>query len=1174
MTAHSPNELLLQASAKQREAADPEASVWVGASAGTGKTKVLTDRVLTLLLAGTAPHKILCLTFTKAAAAEMSNRIAARLAKWATWPDDKLDADLAKLLGEPPTPELMTASRRLFARVLDVPGGMHIETIHAFCQSLLRRFPLEAQLAPHFQVMDDRDAGELLEEAKEEVLTQARDSADTALAAALSDITGRIHETAFPELMGELASDRGRLKRLLDRHGGVSGTIHALRATLELEPDDTPDSIIAKACHDASFDPEGCRHAMRALLTGSKTDVDRGNALAAWLGAPEARVAGFDKYKLAYLTADGAIRKTLCTKKIAEVPGVEQTLLDEAERLLRVAEKLKSATIAQCTASLLILGHALLAAYERRKQARALMDYDDLILAARDLLAKDGVAPWVLYKLDGGIDHVLIDEAQDTNPDQWAVVAALTEEFFAGRGAREQLRTIFAVGDIKQSIYSFQRADPKAFDDMRRHFAGHVQRVGREWAEIPLNLSFRSGQAVLDAVNRLFAEGSIARDGVAVPGEDITHLAFRSGAAGRVEVWPPVEPRAVDEVPPWKPPVERISGDSPRTRLARLVARKIAALVGADMLESQGRPVRAGDVMVLLRRRGGFVEDLVRELKALDVPVAGADRMVLTEQMAVMDLMALGNFLLLPEDDLTLATVLKSPLVGFTEDELFRLAWNRGEAGLWETLKRRMAEESSFARAYEWLAGLLGKADRMPPHDLFAHVLGPLGGKRRLMARLGIEAEDPLDEFMALTLAYERGRAPSLQGFLHWLETGAVEIKRDLEQGGRDAVRIMTVHGSKGLQAPIVILPDTLQVPTQGSKLLWLGETGAELLLWPPRAEMNDAMAQAGRDAQKYAREREYRRLLYVAMTRAEDRLIVCGWQTKKAAPATCWYNLIRDALEPTAAEVEDPFLAAKGETEPRMLLLTSPQKAEIERKDEAVGDGRKVAAPLPDWLFTAPLPEPAPPRPLAPSRPDGEEPPARSPLAGPDDGRRFQRGKLIHKLLQTLPDLAPDKRSAAMMRFLAKAGREFDAAERIGIANEVSAVLENPAFAALFSPHSRAEVPIVGLIGETRAIAGQVDRLVVTESEVLVVDYKTNRRPPMDVSEVPDIYVRQMAAYRLALACVYPHHKVRCALVWTDGPKLMEIDGALLDDALNEIVGADMVGMPAEPLQKLNRLV
>ncbi|HLO76878.1 MAG TPA: UvrD-helicase domain-containing protein, partial [Magnetospirillum sp.] len=734
------------------------------------------------------------------------------------------------------------------------------------------------------------------------------------------------------------------------------------------EPGDTAEAIVARACLDESFDPEGCRHAMRALLGGSKTDIERGQIMERWLADPQGRAAGFHKYKLAFLTAtDGTIRKTLCTKKLAEMPGVLPALEAEAERMVRVMDRLKSATIAHATASLLTLGEALLASYERRKQGRALMDYDDLILAARDLLARPGVAPWVLFKLDGGIDHVLIDEAQDTNPDQWAVVAALTQEFFAGLGAHERLRTVFAVGDVKQSIYSFQRADPKAFDHMRRLFARHVPEAGGTWAEIPLNLSFRSGWAVLNAVNAVFAPASPARDGVAPPDEDITHLAFRAGAGGRVEVWPPVEPRAADEVPPWKPPVERISGDSPRTRLARLLARRIGAMVGTEDLPAHGRKVRAGDVMVLLRRRGGFVEDLVRELKALEVPVAGADRMVLAEQMAVMDLMALGNFLILPDDDLTLATVLKSPLVGMTEDELFRLAWNRGDAKLWDILRRRAGDEDAFGRAHAFLAELLGKADRLTPHALFAHVLGPLGGKRRLLARLGLEAEDPLDEFMALTLAFEQGRAPSLQGFLHWLEASAVEIKRDLEQGGRDAVRIMTVHGSKGLQAPIVFLPDTLQMPTQGPRLLWLDD---DLLLWPPKAEMNDAVAQAGRDAQKLAREREYRRLLYVAMTRAEDQLIVCGWQTKKAPPAACWYNLIREAVAPQAEEAEDPFLAAQNETaDARILRLVSRQSAEPEPERKAEAARRAGTTSLPGWATTAPEPEPAPPKPLAPSR-------------------------------------------------------------------------------------------------------------------------------------------------------------------------------------------------------------
>ncbi|OAN53995.1 double-strand break repair helicase AddA [Magnetospirillum moscoviense] len=1143
--------LLDDATTRQRRAADPASSVWVAASAGTGKTKVLTDRVLSLLLAGTPPSRILCLTFTKAAAAEMSIRINGRLAGWATAADAQLARDLVTLLGRDATELEQTRARRLFAAVLDAPGGMHIETIHAFCQSLLRRFPLEAGLAPHFQVMDERDAGELLEDSKDEVLTQARDGADPTLAEALGAVTRLVHETAFPELMAELAGDRGRLRRLIDRHGGLAGLKDALWSALGLDPTDSAEAVVRAATADHAFDRAGLVHAAQSLLNGSDADARKGETMAAWLAAPERRADALDEWVRVFLTNDGTIRKSLATKKVLAIPGVEAALATEAERVLRLTDRLKSVRVGQATLALLTLGQALLAGYETRKRARAVMDYDDLILAARDLLAHPGVAPWVLYKLDGGIDHVLIDEAQDTNPDQWAVVERLTAEFFAGRGSRELVRTIFAVGDVKQSIYSFQRADPAAFDAMRRLFAEHVPAAGQDWAEIPLNLSFRSTSAVLDAVDAVFT--GPARDGVLEPeqGDDQRHIAFRQGQAGLVELWPPVCPRAVDDPPPWKPPIERIKGDSPSTRLARLVAGRIAAMVGGESLESQGRPVRAGDIMVLLRRRGGFVEDLVRELKALAVPVAGADRMVLTEQLAVMDLMALGAVLLLPEDDLTLATVLKGPLVGLTEEQLFELAWNRGPVPLWEALQRRAGFDRTAAAALDYLTGLMALTDRLGPADLFAHILGPKGGKRALLARLGPDAADPIDEFVNLTLAFERGHPPSLQGFLRWLEQGAVEIKRDLEQGGRDAVRIMTVHGSKGLQAPIVFLPDTLQMPTKGPRLLWSGPPESEMLLWPPSAESDDSMCAAARAARKLAAEREYRRLLYVAMTRAEDRLIVCGWETKRQAPAACWYKLVKAGLEPLAERVEDSFLAAAAETETATILrLTCPQTAPPDRKASSPDAHAQAQLPEPSWLRQSPPPEPAPPRPLAPSAPEGEEPPVRSPLGGTDGNARFQRGRLIHRLLELLPEIPREGRARAAIRFLTKSGIR-DSGQALTIAGEVADILDHARFAPLFAPGSRAEVPIVGLVGDNRAISGRVDRLVVTADEVLVVDYKTNRRPPAAGDPIPAIYVKQMAAYRLALACIYPGKRIRCALVWTDGPRLAEIDAAHMDDAL-----------------------
>ncbi|WP_404381849.1 double-strand break repair helicase AddA [Caenispirillum salinarum] len=1163
MTHHDANPPAFNPEVPQRRAARADASVWVGASAGTGKTKVLTDRVLTLLLAGTPPEKILCLTFTKAAAAEMSNRLADKLAVWSTLPDADLFRTLDKLLGTAPTEAQVALARRLFARVLDVPGGMKIQTIHSFCQALLRRFPLEAGIAPHFEVMDDRDAAEAMAEARDDVLSRARSGTDPELADALSTITALVHEVKFPELLVALSSQRGRIRRMLDAHGGLDGAVAAICGLLEVPVGARPSTLLEAACADAALDTDGLRLCCTAFAGGSAKDVEKGDALAAFLNATEgpARLALFDAYKAAFLTSKDEPRKTLATKKVLTAqPLAEDLLLKEAERLCALCAQMKSATVAAATTALLRIADAVLGRYEGWKRARARMDYDDLIQTARRLLETEGQAAWVLFKLDAGLDHLLIDEAQDTNPDQWAVVRGITREFFAGAGARDETtRTVFAVGDRKQSIYSFQGADPDAFEAMRGLFADHVPASGATWDEVPLEFSFRSTPAVLEAVDAVFSTtGSAAQDGVVLPGENVRHIPFRRGQAGLVEVWPPVVPAAAEEPDPWKPPVERLRADSAQTRLARLVAKRIHRMVtDKERLESANRPIRPGDIMVLVRRRGPFVEDLVRALKELDVEVAGVDRMVLTEQMAVMDLMALGQFLLLPEDDLTLACVLKSPLIGLTEDDLFDLAHNRGRLSLWDALAKRQGRADAFGEAHAVLSDLLGRADFLRPHELYAHVLsGPLQGRRRLLSRLGWEAEDPIDEFLSMTLAYERGHAPSLQGFLHWFETGATEIKRDLESGDRDAVRVMTVHGSKGLQAPVVFLPDTMQMPTVGPTLLWHGDGEDRLMLWPPGADHTDAVCQELKDAAKAAREREYRRLLYVAMTRAEDRLIVCGWETRKSRPDGCWYDLIRAALEPLAATAEDPFLEAEGETEgAEVLRLTSDQKADPDRAREAREEIDHHREP-PAWLRRAPEAEPRPPRPLTPSAPTVEDPPVRSPV-GQDataERVRFQRGRLIHRLLQSLPDI-PDgaARAEAARRYLARPAWQLPPGEQEQIAAETLAVIAEPAFAALFGPGSRAEVPVVGLVGR-HVVSGQVDRLVVTEDEVLVVDYKTNRPPPQKVDDVSEGYLRQMAAYRGALADLYPGRPVRCALLWTDGPRLMELPAGRLDDLIEDM--------------------
>ncbi|MBT5192363.1 MAG: double-strand break repair helicase AddA, partial [Rhodospirillaceae bacterium] len=902
----------MRATDRQRLAADPGLSAWVTASAGTGKTHVLTDRVLRLLLTDCPPERILCLTFTKAAAAEMANRLHDRLGAWAVAGEGELGQALVDLTGLSFEARTMDLARRLFARVLDTPGGLKVQTIHSFCEALLRRFPLEARLAPHFQVMDERQAADVLATALREVLEQDAE-AEEPLTAALMAL---VDQETFGKLMADLSADRGRLQRLLNRPHGLDGLIGDVRRALDLAPEEDEAGILTAAVAEDNLDGPGLSDIAEFMVLGGKNESRHGQTIIDWLAAPIDRTGNFDAYLGAFFTERGrgkAYAKPLTKNTMADAPGGLAVIEAETARLNAIRLRRNAARIADATEKLLALGARLITAYGAEKQRLALLDYDDLVLRSGELLSGGTSTEWVLYKLDGGLDHILIDEAQDTNPEQWQVVRTLADEFFAGEGAFEDAddsplamgRTLFAVGDVKQSIYSFQRADPAAFQAMRHHFAARVGAAKRRWQPVELALSFRSTPAVLQAVDAIFAEPE-ARDGLNFDDVDnVRHIPNRSTDAGLVEIWPTELPTELlgEEQTAWVPPVTQQYQRTPVARLAGRIADQIERwLESGEMLEAKGRPLGPGDILILVQRRANFVEAMVRALKRKGIPVAGVDRMVLMEQLAVMDLAALGNFLLLPEDDLNLAVVLKGPLIGWNDEQLFELAHGR-EGGLWAALRARPQDP-----AYQALAGLLAKVDFVPPFELYAELLGAGGGRRRILSRLGPDANDPINEFLDLALSYERDHAPSLQGFLHWLERGETEVKRDLDQG-QNEVRVMTVHGAKGLEAPVVILADTVRVPDKTPSLLWpdlpnvpdthtgAGAGAGAAPLWAPiRAMEEEVMAQA-REVAERDRDREYRRLFYVALTRAADRLYICGFEGKNGRKDHCWYDMAWRAL-------------------------------------------------------------------------------------------------------------------------------------------------------------------------------------------------------------------------------------------------------------------------------------
>lgn len=1143
--------------ANQTRAADPAASAWVSANAGTGKTHVLVNRILRLLLAGNRPEGILCLTYTRAAAAEMQNRLFRELGAWATMSVDELDEALARLTGARPSVEEAALARRLFARTIETRGGLKIHTIHAFCERLLHRFPLEAGISADFTVLDERGASALKQQAVDKVLSQAAEDVGGALGDALQQIVARSAEQSFREIVEVALAE--------DIAGAGDRMMTALERDLAVDASDSTDRILEDQA--AVIDDETMRLAVEALAQGSITDRRTGNGLAVVRASGDLiqRVRGLRE---TLLTKTGEPRKSLATRRISDAsPDIVDALIEARDKLFLLECRRRALDVLVANKALLRLTQAIAKDYDSRKAAQAALDYDDLIAKTEGLLSRADAAPWVLYKLDGGMDHILVDEAQDTSPRQWQVIAALADEFFAGDGARDETRTVFAVGDEKQSIYSFQGAVPAEFGRQGRLFREKASAAGKAWHPIDLNLSFRSTAPVLDSVDRVFANPAAA-EGLTGSAAPIVHFSHRAEDAGHVELWEGEETEKPEPSGSFDPLGDRIRPGEAVTALADRIADTIQEWMRTgERLESQDRPIAPGDVLILVRRRDPFAQVMIKALKSRELPVAGSDRMRLQDQLAVRDLMALGDFLLMPDDDLSLAAVLKSPLFGLDDEDLFRLAHGRA-ASLWDALKARESDTPLIGNAATRLRHLLGRVDFDAPYELYAGLLEEDGMalRRSMLQRLGPEAGDALDAFLARILAFEEKEPPTLQGFLDDLRRGDEEVKRDLEQG-RNEVRIMTVHGAKGLESSIVFLPDTFSTPATagpGRLLPYENEGHFKGAIWTPPGTSGLPMTAGLKAERDRAAREEYHRLLYVAMTRARDRLYVCGWQGRRKPPDGCWYNLVRDALGDDLKETQD----AKGRT---IWQLASEQKAVV-AKTEAP-ESRTDAVPLPDWAVHPVESDEQATRALTPSGALSEteisEQAVASPLELANDNR-FARGLLIHTLLEHLPALDPAVWEVSARQFVEARGTQMSDAQRDEIVTETLAVLRDSEFSSVFGAGSLAEASLAARLPAadpkmpTIDVAGQIDRIVVTDQEILIVDYKTNRPPPEHVEDASPAYIAQLALYRAAVRRRFPGKRVRAALLWTAIPRLMALPDALLDAQESRLGIAAMHGLDA----------
>ena len=1030
----------------QLKASNPLDSVWVAASAGTGKTKVLTDRVLRLLLHGIRPETILCLTYTKAAASEMENRINKTLKEWALCTEKELIQKIIDLTQEDPDDDLIKRAQSLFALKLETPGGMKIMTIHAFCQSLLKRFPLEADVPPQFEVIDDLIAKAMREQILNDVLVLPD------MQPHLDYLTQVISTNVLNDLFKGILEKASLYQQLIDSHpNGIETILNHIKKNFRI----------------SSYDSE------KQIINEFYTEEE------------------WPLLKAANLTKDNTI---LARKKEDPI----------AQQVYEVNERLRMWKLFQGTSHLLHITFRVLEAYRNLKIQMALLDYNDLLEKTNDLLSRSTMAAWVLYKLDGGIDHILLDEAQDTNKTAWNIVKSIATEFFSGEGQSDKLRTLFVVGDKKQSIFSFQGADPAVFEKMREHFESVIQDSQNSFVNVPLNYSFRSCEPIMRLVNYVL-ENQHAKNGVLFDSETAFHQTDRLDEAGLVEIWPVENSEKTDKPDPWKPPIEREESTSSMKRMIDRVANKITSLIGHEELPSKGRLIEPGDILILLQKRTKMMAEFVRALQQRNIPVAGVDRLILSDHLAIQDLMALTEFVLQPNNDLNLANLIKSPILNLTEDDLYKICVHRDTKTVWQQLQKFHPQKADI------LKQIMTLSDGITPFEFYGTLLGKFGFRKAFVARFGQEVNEALDEFLNLSVNFEQNQTPNLQKFLDWFMNHEIEIKRDLDNSGINAVRIMTVHGSKGLQGNIVFLPDTRSTrsaPEKGGSVMW--QDG--LPIWVPNKKMRPSRLEELFETKDLLANQEKRRLLYVALTRASDRLYICGCDGKQKAGPNNWYDLIKDSLPPEIQPDADGII--------RWGSIQKKQPDQREKEslvlDETV---------LPDWALRIPPVEETPTAPLSPSKLGllelDDEPEIIDSALSASQELAMRRGTLIHKLLQFLPNLPSEKRQQYI---------DKNCPVDIEVPNNLLEIFERSELYNLFGPTSAAEVPVVGTING-QPISGQIDRLVVLPNEVKIIDFKTNTFVP---KTVPEAYKKQLNAYKDLLKSIFPDKMVHAYILWT----------------------------------------
>jgi len=1145
----------------QDTASNPHKNIWVNASAGTGKTKVLTDRVLRLLLPkqgqddGVEPGHILCLTFTKAGANEMITRIMGILSQWSSCDESHLRKELRILLKQEASMHQIDRARRLFAIVIDMPNGLNITTIHGFCQSLLGQFSMEAGISPSFTVMEDDETSALIKTVKDTLIADIIADPNTDIGQCFYRLAQMKNSDQIGTLLMNMVAKRNILHNAITHHGSFDAFKNNLYQSLELGDAKSISDIISSFYNDDHIKRSDLLFLADLFKQGTPNQAAKAETIYTFCGTPEGtRMDNYHDFRNFFMTSENKLR---ATPKFLKDDRAIDIFKSQGEKIMQCDNAINNFKIYNHTIDLLTIAIPFLDQFENAKRAIQKLDYEDLILKTLSLL-KSSMRQWILYKLNFAIHHIMVDESQDTNPHQWDIIQCLYDDFTSGETAQEDIsKTIFVVGDSKQSIFSFQGANAEIYDQVKNKMVDRFSQTTMTFDIIPMNTSFRSTQAILDFVDQTFALDSMKTSLVKDASLYKNHTAFRMGQAGQIDLWPLYKsPDNTTSSKVWPLPLTVEDNLNAQSTLARRIALSIKDMIENDTIIAKNRSINAGDIMVLVRRRNQFVDHLIRELKTCGVPVSGADRLKIFDHIAVQDIMAMMQFVMSPHDDLNLACLLKSPFIGWNDYILESLSFHR-DGTLWDALKNNSEHQSIV----QYLAQFIQSTPKFSAFQTIHMILdritpiGELSGWQSMTQRLGQDCLDPIYELLNLASDFDRKNTyDGIQNFVHHFINSQKQIKREMDNAD-NVVRIMTVHASKGLQAPIVILPDTTSVPQSSLKsddgLCWVDDY---MGIWSPNADTKNDILRDYQSRQNQGALDEYYRLLYVALTRAEDRLIICGSLTQKqsqCAPES-WYGVCHRAIthmDHTDQTWHDDSDYNTTENHSHLIFKTD-QIAPI--KDAQTYDyDDNTMTPLPIWAkdiigdMTSSLSLEKKPALIRPSQMD-DDLPVLSPLLHKDTEHRFRRGNLTHDLLQHLPSIDHQDRAEFGHNYLKNQAQDLDNSIHNSILDEVLNIINSDQFAPFFAKDSMAEVSLSGTIknknGVEQFVNGQIDRLAIYDGTVWIVDYKSNRPSPRDVADIPQQYHRQLSIYKSLIEQIYPNHPVRCALLWTDGPHMMEV--------------------------------